>query len=172
MRSIIALAGLSRCAGRCVSLQAPCSIPSIHVAALVPRAQVRCAATSAPEPSTPPPSKPHRKIQQLGQAAPISKSAAAKGAAARTATAKKAVSEIKHMKIDLPKVHDFKVKSAAYVKSSTKLDECPPEKHPEFAVIGRSNVGKSSLINMITENSKLAKVSKAPGNESVHTDLR
>lgn len=56
-----------------------------------------------------------------------------------------------------------RVKTAAYVKSSVKLEQCPKPKLPEFAVIGRSNVGKSSLINMLTGQSSLAKVSKTPG---------
>ena len=56
-----------------------------------------------------------------------------------------------------------RVKTAAYVKSSVKLEQCPKLKLPEFAVIGRSNVGKSSLINMLTGQSSLAKVSKTPG---------
>lgn len=55
------------------------------------------------------------------------------------------------------------VKSAEYVSSSVDLAGCPKEQYPEFAVIGRSNVGKSSLINMLTGNSKLAKVSKEAG---------
>ena len=55
------------------------------------------------------------------------------------------------------------MKTAVYVKSSVKLEQCPKPKLPEFAVIGRSNVGKSSLINMLTGQSSLAKVSKTPG---------
>lgn len=57
----------------------------------------------------------------------------------------------------------IRVKKAAYVKSSTSLAQCPKPKLPEFAVIGRSNVGKSSLINMLTGQAALAKVSKTPG---------
>ena len=56
-----------------------------------------------------------------------------------------------------------RVKKAAYVKSSVSLSQCPKPKLPEFAVIGRSNVGKSSLINMLTGQGALAKVSKTPG---------
>ncbi len=56
-----------------------------------------------------------------------------------------------------------RVKKAAYVKSSVSLEQCPKPKLPEFAVIGRSNVGKSSLINMLTGQGALAKVSKTPG---------
>lgn len=53
--------------------------------------------------------------------------------------------------------------SASFVKSSTRLDQCPEQSKPEFAFIGRSNVGKSSLINMLTGWSKLAKTSGHPG---------
>jgi len=52
---------------------------------------------------------------------------------------------------------------ARYVTSSPSFDKCPPPDRPEFAFIGRSNVGKSSLINMLCNNSKLAKTSATPG---------
>ncbi len=52
---------------------------------------------------------------------------------------------------------------AEFVKSSAKPDQCPPANKPEYAFIGRSNVGKSSLINMLVGNSKLAKTSGKPG---------
>ena len=55
------------------------------------------------------------------------------------------------------------IHSAIFVKSSPTLKECPPPAKPEFGFIGRSNVGKSSLINMITGWSKLAKTSVQPG---------
>jgi len=55
------------------------------------------------------------------------------------------------------------IHSAKFIKSSTKLSQCPEHKNPEFGFIGRSNVGKSSLINMITGFSKLAKISGTPG---------
>ena len=42
------------------------------------------------------------------------------------------------------------IKTAEFVKSSAQLDQCPESKLPEYAFIGRSNVGKSSLINMLT----------------------
>jgi GTP-binding protein len=60
---------------------------------------------------------------------------------------------------------DFsRVKKAVYVGSSVDLRGCPPDgRHPEFAVIGRSNVGKSSLVNMLTGSAQLARVSKEPG---------
>ncbi len=47
--------------------------------------------------------------------------------------------------------------------SSTDVMKCPPPEKPEYAFIGRSNVGKSSLINMLTDNKKLAKTSQRPG---------
>ncbi|MEA1874432.1 MAG: ribosome biogenesis GTP-binding protein YihA/YsxC [Bacteroidota bacterium] len=55
------------------------------------------------------------------------------------------------------------VKSVTFVKSSTNLEQCPTEKRNEFAFIGRSNVGKSSLINMLMQRNKLAKISSTPG---------
>jgi GTP-binding protein len=55
------------------------------------------------------------------------------------------------------------IHSAAFVKSSPSLKECPASAKPEFGFIGRSNVGKSSLINMLTGWSKLAKTSVQPG---------
>mgnify|MGYP001825997571 CR=1 FL=1 len=57
----------------------------------------------------------------------------------------------------------MKIKSAKYVASYEKLEQCPKDGRPEFAFIGRSNVGKSSMINMITGMNALAKVSKSPG---------
>lgn len=55
------------------------------------------------------------------------------------------------------------VKSADFVMSNTDVSKCPKERLPEYAFIGRSNVGKSSLINMLTGHSKLAKTSGKPG---------
>jgi len=55
------------------------------------------------------------------------------------------------------------IHSAAFIKSSPTLKDCPVSTKPEFGFIGRSNVGKSSLINMITGWSKLAKTSVQPG---------
>lgn len=55
------------------------------------------------------------------------------------------------------------IKTAQYIKSSPSIAHCPAADRPEFAFIGRSNVGKSSLINMLTAQSKLAKVSSSPG---------
>ena len=50
-----------------------------------------------------------------------------------------------------------------FVKSSPSLKECPKSDLPEYAFIGRSNVGKSSLINMLCQNGSLAKTSATPG---------
>jgi GTP-binding protein len=55
------------------------------------------------------------------------------------------------------------IRSARFVKSSITLKQCPASSKPEFGFIGRSNVGKSSLINMLTGWSKLAKTSGQPG---------
>ena len=57
----------------------------------------------------------------------------------------------------------MEIKQAAYLISSPSLDKCPKPDRAEYAFIGRSNVGKSSLINMICNNSKLAKISNTPG---------
>ena len=57
----------------------------------------------------------------------------------------------------------MKIKEAAFVVSNTDHKLCPTDGMPEFAFIGRSNVGKSSLINMLTGNKKLAKTSGTPG---------
>ncbi|MDR2937986.1 MAG: ribosome biogenesis GTP-binding protein YihA/YsxC [Prevotellaceae bacterium] len=53
--------------------------------------------------------------------------------------------------------------TATFIKSSPSLEQCPAHSLPEYAFIGRSNVGKSSLINMLTNNAKLSKVSSKPG---------
>ena len=55
------------------------------------------------------------------------------------------------------------IKTASFIKSSSVYFECPEHKLPEYAFIGRSNVGKSSLINCLTNRKKLAKVSVKPG---------
>jgi GTP-binding protein len=55
------------------------------------------------------------------------------------------------------------IRSATFIKSSPTLKECPAPTKPEFGFIGRSNVGKSSLINMLTGWSRLAKTSTHPG---------
>jgi GTP-binding protein len=57
----------------------------------------------------------------------------------------------------------MKIQSYSFVKSSSKATECPQNIYPEFAFIGRSNVGKSSLINTLTGSKKLAKISGIPG---------
>ena len=53
--------------------------------------------------------------------------------------------------------------NAKYVSSSISVDKCVESRLPEFAFIGRSNVGKSSLINMLTNNARLAMTSSVPG---------
>lgn len=57
----------------------------------------------------------------------------------------------------------MKINTATFIISNTDVSRCPAEKTPEYAFIGRSNVGKSSLINMLTNHKKLAKTSGKPG---------
>ena len=57
----------------------------------------------------------------------------------------------------------MKISKAEFAGSSTRVGQKPGRRLPEFAFIGRSNVGKSSLINMLTGNAKLAKTSQTPG---------
>lgn len=57
----------------------------------------------------------------------------------------------------------MEIKKAEFVKSSTQESDCPDSPLPEYAFIGRSNVGKSSLINLVTNRKKLAKTSSTPG---------
>jgi GTP-binding protein len=57
----------------------------------------------------------------------------------------------------------MEIRSAKYLISNPKVSGCPKPDRPEFAFIGRSNVGKSSLINMLTNQTKLAKTSGTPG---------
>ncbi|MDR0793439.1 MAG: ribosome biogenesis GTP-binding protein YihA/YsxC [Chitinophagaceae bacterium] len=55
------------------------------------------------------------------------------------------------------------IKKASYLISSPSVEKCPKADRPEYAFIGRSNVGKSSLINMLCQNNGLAKTSGTPG---------
>lgn len=57
----------------------------------------------------------------------------------------------------------MKINSAEFVISNTNISLCPAPDRPEYAFIGRSNVGKSSLINMLSNHKKLAKTSATPG---------
>lgn len=57
----------------------------------------------------------------------------------------------------------MEIRKSVFVKSSGKLEECPKPDRPEYAFIGRSNVGKSSLINMLCNHKELARTSSNPG---------
>lgn len=57
----------------------------------------------------------------------------------------------------------MEITSVEFVISNSRADMCPKTDYPEYAFIGRSNVGKSSLINMLTKNPKLAMTSSTPG---------
>jgi GTP-binding protein len=57
----------------------------------------------------------------------------------------------------------MKITSARFITSAVSLEGCPPGSHPEVALIGRSNVGKSSLVNLLVGRHSLAQVSATPG---------
>jgi GTP-binding protein len=57
----------------------------------------------------------------------------------------------------------MEIHSAEFISSATHYKDCPQNPYPEYAFMGRSNVGKSSLINMLTRHRKLAKTSSTPG---------
>jgi GTP-binding protein len=57
----------------------------------------------------------------------------------------------------------MKIISSVFEKSSKSIDQCPNKNLPEFAFVGRSNVGKSSLINTLLNNKSIAKISSKPG---------
>ncbi len=57
----------------------------------------------------------------------------------------------------------MEIKEARFIVSNSKVEKCPAPDRPEYAFIGRSNVGKSSLINMLTNKKSLAKISRKPG---------
>ena len=67
----------------------------------------------------------------------------------------------------------MQIKKAQYLISSPGFEKCPVPDRPEYAFIGRSNVGKSSLINMLCNNDKLAKTSNSPGKTQMinHFDM-
>ncbi|HLP11336.1 MAG TPA: ribosome biogenesis GTP-binding protein YihA/YsxC, partial [Flavobacteriales bacterium] len=58
---------------------------------------------------------------------------------------------------------EMTIKDAKFISSHASLVKLPPQNMPEFAFIGRSNVGKSSLINMLCGRKDLAKTSQTPG---------
>ncbi len=57
----------------------------------------------------------------------------------------------------------MKIKTVFFTKSSANHTQCPQESKPELALMGRSNVGKSSLINMLLDRKQVAKISSKPG---------
>ncbi len=63
----------------------------------------------------------------------------------------------------LPPAKPLQVKSVSMRGGATSLQQCPSDGLPELAIVGRSNVGKSSLINMLVGSAKMAQVSKTPG---------
>lgn len=67
----------------------------------------------------------------------------------------------------------MEIHQASFLTSSAEPSQCPKEDRPEYAFIGRSNVGKSSLINMLTNRNKLAKTSSTPGKTQLinHFDM-
>src|SRR5690242_2204294 len=67
----------------------------------------------------------------------------------------------------------MEIVSAKYLISNADYQQCPKADRPEYAFIGRSNVGKSSLINMLTNNKSLAKISATPGKSQLinHFDI-
>jgi GTP-binding protein len=68
----------------------------------------------------------------------------------------------------------MQITKAQYLVSSPSFEKCPPADRPEYAFIGRSNVGKSSVINMLANNDKLAKASNQPGKTQMinHFEMR
>lgn len=64
---------------------------------------------------------------------------------------------------EISNTYSMKIKSAEFVISNSKVEACPKQNLPEYAFIGRSNVGKSSLINMLLGRKNLAKTSGRPG---------
>jgi GTP-binding protein len=75
---------------------------------------------------------------------------------------KKEISNPRQRPVTFKSEH-MKIKSADFVMSNSNVAHCPKEHMPEYAFIGRSNVGKSSLINMLTQRKNLAKTSGRPG---------
>ena len=63
----------------------------------------------------------------------------------------------------MPRNDHMKINTAEFIISNSEVSKCPLERIPEYAFIGRSNVGKSSLINMLTNHKNLAKTSGRPG---------
>ncbi len=67
------------------------------------------------------------------------------------------------MTLQSPQAPPLIIKSAEYIKSAFQADHYPPEEFPEVAFAGRSNVGKSSLVNCLAQRKKLVRTSRTPG---------
>ena len=67
------------------------------------------------------------------------------------------------MRLQAKVKQDFSIKSVSFLTASADISTCPAPVMPEYALIGRSNVGKSSLLNMITGRRSLARISVSPG---------
>jgi len=85
------------------------------------------------------------------------------GQPSHKATAGRASGRVGESYLHINNIEGMHIKSASFVKSSQKLSQCPADNLPEYAFIGRSNVGKSSLINMLVGRKSLAKISSTPG---------
>ena len=73
------------------------------------------------------------------------------------------MTQLAKVRFALPYLAPMEFITAKYLRSSPGYKDCPPPDKPEFAFIGRSNVGKSSLINMLANRRELAKISATPG---------
>jgi hypothetical protein len=105
----------------------------------------------------------HRSLATRSRAAAVEHTADSTSTTTSSSSSLEEEQEFPEMQLVLPPPSNSQVKTAEFVKSSVEVKQCPPPKYPEFAVIGRSNVGKSSLINLLTNCKSLAMVSKQPG---------
>ena len=71
-----------------------------------------------------------------------------------------------------PYAGEAKIKQVEFVMSSARVRDCPADDRPEFAIVGRSNVGKSSLVNALVRKKEIALTSKKPGYFYVQLSFR